>query len=72
MVVEIKAFSHQLTNDERAQVINYLKAAGAPVGLLFNFGRRSLEFQRIFPGHNQAPIQRVGRDDVRKAQRRGE
>jgi len=26
MVVEVKAFSHQLINDERAQVINYLKA----------------------------------------------
>jgi GxxExxY protein len=40
VVVEVKAFSHQLTNDELAQVINYLKATGAPVGLLFNFGRR--------------------------------
>jgi GxxExxY protein len=38
VVVEAKAFSHQLTNDELAQVINYLKATGAPVGLLFNFG----------------------------------
>ncbi len=33
VVVEVKAFSHQLTNDELAQVINYLKATGAPVGL---------------------------------------
>lgn len=43
VVVEIKAFSHKLTTDELAQVINYLKATRAPVGLLFNFGRRRLE-----------------------------
>jgi len=68
VVVEVKAFSHQLTNDERAQLNNYLKATGAPVGLLINFGRRKLEFKRIFPGPkiNQA-IQRLGRDDVIKS-----
>ncbi len=69
VVVEVKAFSHQLTNDERAQVINYLKATGASVGLLFNFGRRALEYSRIFPGKSTGPVQRIGRDDVRKAQR---
>jgi GxxExxY protein len=70
VVVEVKAFSHQLTNDEKAQVINYLKATGAPVGLLFNFGRRALEYHRLFPAKTTGPVQRIGRDDVRKAQRR--
>jgi GxxExxY protein len=70
VVVEVKAFSHQLTNDERAQMINYLKATSAPIGLLFNFGRRVLEYHRIFPGKVSGPVQRIGRDDVRKAQRR--
>jgi GxxExxY protein len=65
VVVEIKALSHQLTNDERAQVLNYLKATAAPVGLLFNFGRRRLQYQRIFPPvQHPGPVQRLGRDDI--------
>ena len=70
VVVEVKAFSHQLTTDELAQVINYLKATGAPVGLLFNFGRRRLEWARVFPSQDRGPVRRLGRDDVRKSLRR--
>ena len=72
VVVEVKALSHQLTNDELAQVINYLKAADAPVGLLFNFGRRKLEFPRVFPGaRSKGPVQRLGRDNVKRADQVG-
>lgn len=66
VVVEVKAFSHQLTNDELAQVINYLKATDAPVGLLFNFGRRKLEHRRVFPAKDMKPVQRTGRDNAIK------
>lgn len=68
VVVELKAFSHQLTNDELAQMINYLKATEASVGLLFNFGRRQLQYRRVFPGKaKNQPVQRVGRDNVKRS-----
>ena len=66
VVVELKAFRHQITNDEIAQVLNYVKATGAPVALLFNFGRRQLQYKRIFPSKDDGPVQRTGRDDVIK------
>lgn len=69
VVFEVKAFSHQLTNDELAQVINYLKATGAPVGLLFNFGRRKLDYRRVFPGKDMKPVKRIGRDNALKPRR---
>lgn len=47
VVVELKAVAHLLTDDERAQVITYLAATDRKVGLLFNFGRRRLEYERI-------------------------
>ena len=52
LVVECKAFNHQLTNDEVGQVIAYLAATGSPVGLLYNFGQPKLEFKRILPPKN--------------------
>ena len=70
VVVEIKAFPHVLTDDEKGQVINYLKATQSPVALLFNFGRRKLEYKRLLPPEDDGPVQRIGRDDVRKAHRK--
>ena len=49
VVVEEKSLPHLLTNEELSQVIVYLAATAAPVGLLINFSRRRLEYKRIFP-----------------------
>ena len=46
IVVEFKALS-KLCNDHEAQVLNYLKTTGIKVGVLVNFGTRSLEYKRL-------------------------
>jgi len=46
VIVEIKALK-QLTTIEEAQLINYLKATGKPVGVLINFGAPKLEWKRM-------------------------
>jgi len=49
VVVEIKALSGGLGNSHLAQVIGYLAVTGCPIGLLINFGTRSLQWKRVFP-----------------------
>jgi GxxExxY protein len=49
VIVEIKAISN-LTGIEEAQLINYLKATDLNVGLLINFGNKSLEYKRLVYG----------------------
>ena len=51
IIVEIKAISN-LSGIEEAQLINYLKATGLKVGLLINFGAKSLEYKRLVYGFN--------------------
>lgn len=46
IIVELKCCKHLLP-EHQAQTINYLAAADLPVGLLVNFGNRTLEYKRV-------------------------
>ena len=48
VIVELKTVA-DFTDEHYAQVYNYLKATGMGLGLLINFGKKSLECKRILP-----------------------
>ena len=50
IVVEIKAMA-DLTDTHLAQAINYLETHRLEVGLLINFGAKSLQFKRLINQH---------------------
>jgi GxxExxY protein len=57
VLVEIKALA-ALSGMEEAQMINYLKATGISVGLLINFGSKSLEYKRfVYSDKHETPVQ---------------
>ena len=46
VIIEIKAVS-ELTDTHLAQALNYLEALNLEIGLLINFGAKSLELKRL-------------------------
>jgi len=46
IIIELKALQ-ALTSIHDAQLINYLKATKMPLGILINFGQKSLESKRL-------------------------
>lgn len=53
VIVELKAIS-TLTGREDAQVINYLKAAQIPLGIILNFGSGNLQYKHFY--YPEAPF----------------
>jgi GxxExxY protein len=47
IMVELKAVS-QLNDLHLAQAMNYCQAYGLPIGLLINFGNKSLQYKRVY------------------------
>ncbi|HSX12659.1 MAG TPA: GxxExxY protein [Rhabdochlamydiaceae bacterium] len=47
VIVELKCCQYLLP-EHQAQLINYLKVSDIEIGLLINFGRRRLEYKRVY------------------------
>ena len=52
VIVELKAVTGEMPPLFQTQTISYLKASNLEVGLLLNFGNRSLEIKRLARYHN--------------------
>ena len=46
VIIELK-YCESLIREHQAQLFNYLKVSGLPIGLLINFKHRKLEYQRL-------------------------
>ena len=58
IAVEIKTL-HELTNKELAQALNYLESYKLEIGLLINFGAKSLQFKRLINGQKLSKVNPV-------------
>lgn len=47
VIIELKCCK-ELTSEHKSQLINYLKATGIPLGVLVNFGKRIIEYNRLY------------------------
>ena len=46
IIIEVKAVN-KLVSEHESQILNYLKATGYKIGILVNFGEKSLTYKRI-------------------------
>jgi GxxExxY protein len=60
IMVELKAVS-KLDDSHLAQAVNYCEAYKLPIGLLINFGSKSLEYKRVYNvKHPESQIELTG------------
>ncbi len=50
IILELKS-RKEITDEDLAQTINYLKCSGCKLGLILNFGRSKLEIKRVALGY---------------------
>jgi GxxExxY protein len=55
VLVELKAI-RTYTENEIAQLLNYLKGGGIEVGLLLNFGSSSLQWKRMISSKKEKSV----------------
>lgn len=52
VIIEIKARSERISDKDQWQVFKYFAATDHPIALWINFGRKRLEYHRLFPPTN--------------------
>ena len=62
VVVDAKVIE-AITDHERGQMLNYLKITGLKVGVILNFKRAKLEWERIVLDRNRQPL--IGTDEAK-------
>lgn len=62
IILELKAVK-ALLPEHQAQILNYLKASGKPVGMLINFGRSRVEWMRFDNRFSQRDGNKDARDE---------
>jgi GxxExxY protein len=63
VIVELKCCD-KLISEHQAQLFNYLKVAGLPIGLLVNFRRRRLEWKRLQSNDEYFDTEEIAEDLV--------
>jgi len=58
IVIDAKVIE-RITDHERGQMLNYLRISGHPVGVVLNFKRAQLEWERLVLSENSRPPVRL-------------
>jgi GxxExxY protein len=65
VIVELKCCD-ALIREHQAQLFNYLKVSGLPIGLLVNFRRRKLEWKRLQSNEEYYEVEKIEEESLSK------